>query len=74
MYVFMFVIGAVIGAFAYDGEVIAIISGGILGIVSSVIFGWFIRAIGSTPTRNGVSSAFDGCILFILLEGLLSGL
>ena len=74
MYLVMFVIGAVIGAFAYDGEVIAIISGGIIGIVSAVILGWFVRAIGSTPSRSGVSSAFDGCILFILLEGLLSGL
>ncbi|RLC46740.1 MAG: hypothetical protein DRH57_05490 [Candidatus Cloacimonadota bacterium] len=69
MYLFFTVIGLLIGAFGY-GTSIAMAIGVGVGLLVAGIIHITIRA----SSERGSSSAFDGCLLFILLEGIFAGL
>ena len=70
MYLLFFIIGAVTGALI-DSSMLYIFGFGFLGIAVALLF----KAIASTNKgSSSSSSAFDGCLIFILLESIIMGL
>lgn len=69
MYLLFAVIGLLIGAFGYGTSMAMAI-----GVGAGIVVAGFIHLIMKASTERGSSSAFDGCLVFILLEGIIAGL
>ena len=69
MYLFLSIIGLLIGAFGYGTSMAMAIGVGLGLLVAGII-----HVVIKVSSERGSSSALDGCLLFILLEGIFAGL